>query len=328
MGTAPMCTQGPSAGTLLPVRVLLVVNPCATRVTPRRRRLVEGILRARHSVTVVETSARDHATDLARLAVGESFQAVVVLAGDGTLNEAASSLVGTDCMLACLPGGSTNVFARTIGLPDDLATATQRVSEAMSEGRTRRIGLGSVNGRYFLFHSGIGWDAALVSIVERHPRLKRRLGHALFVYAGLRAFFLTYDRRNPHFSIDLGDGSVPLNDGYFALVMNSDPYTYVRHRPFVVSPTTTLEQPLTLVAIRSMRIAHFLPLPYQALVGGAGVRPGPRVLVQSDLRSLTVRRLHGTPRRSMPYQVDGDHLGEAEELRFLHHPDALTVVIP
>jgi diacylglycerol kinase family enzyme len=309
------------------VRVLLVVNPRATRVTTRRRLMVEGILRADHSVYVVETSARDHATDLAREAVGGSFDCVLVLAGDGTLNEAAGALAGTDCVLGCLPGGSTNVFARTLGIPDDLAEATRVMSAAIRRRSTRRIGLGSVNGRHFLFHSGVGWDAALVSIVERYPRLKRRIGHALFVYAGLRAFFLTYDRRRPHFSVDV-PGRPVVDDGYFALVMNSDPYTYVHRRPFVVSPATTLEQPLTLVVARSLKVRHFLPLPIQALRGKGGVVPGTKVMVEQELSELIIERLDGDPAPSMPFQVDGDHLGEADRLHFRHHPDALTVLVP
>lgn len=306
------------------MRVLLVVNPRATRVTPRRTTRVVERLAERHEVTVVRTERRDHATELAR--AGHEYDAVVVLAGDGTLNEVIGALADTDTVVGCLPGGSTNVFARTIGLPDNLGRATDAVSEALESGRTRRIGLGSVNGRRFLLHLGVGWDAELVSIVERHAGWKRWLGHGLFVYSGLRAFFGTYDRTRPHFSVHLPDRTV--DDGYFTVVLNSDPYTFVGHRPFVVSPTTTLDSALAAVTTRSMSVRDFIPLPLQALSGRGGVRPGPTVEVDDDVDALTICRLEGTPAASMSHQVDGDFLGGADELVVRHHPDSLTILDP
>lgn len=324
-----MCAGPPLAGTLTAVRVLLVVNPTATRASPARRELVERLLGEEHELTVAETKARDHATDLARDAVLEGVEHVVVLAGDGTLNEVVAGLAGTTCALAALPGGSTNVFARALGQPDDLAAATRLVSAAIREGRTRQVGLGSVNGRHFLLHLGVGWDAELVSIVERHARLKPRLGHALFAYAGLRAFFGTYDRRRPHFSVQVcrTDRSEPtiVPDGYFALVLNSDPYTYLHTRPFTVDPGLALDDPLTVVVCRSMRVAHFGPLALRAL-RGRGLHSTRWTTVERDVEELIFRRRPDAAASAMPHQVDGDHLGPAEELRVRHHRDALRIV--
>ncbi|MBW3567507.1 MAG: 5-oxoprolinase, partial [Proteobacteria bacterium] len=74
---------------------------------------------------------------------------------------------GTDTALAVLPGGSTNVFARTMGIPNDPIEATGVLLEALGRGAIERVGLGSVNGRYFLFHVGLGFDAEVVRQVER-----------------------------------------------------------------------------------------------------------------------------------------------------------------
>ena len=325
-----MCARPPGAGTLLAVRVLLVVNPKATRVTATRRALVEQLLGAQHDLTVVETAARDHATDLARDAVVQRFTHVVVLAGDGTLNEVVAALAGTEVAVAALPGGSTNIFSRSIGQPDDLEAATRLVADAIRDGRSRRVGLGSVNGRAFLLHLGIGWDAELVSIVERHAHLKPRLGHALFAYAGLRAFFGTYDRRRPHFAVQVcrdGQPDQVVSEAYFALVLNSDPYTYVHTRPFTADPDLTLEGPMTLVVLRSMRVARFLPVMWRAL-RGTGLRSTRWLTVVHDVEELAVRRLHTSAHPGMPHQVDGDLLGPADELHVRHHPDALVVVDP
>lgn len=315
--------------TLLPVQIRLVVNPHASTTTPERRRGVESALARRHEVSVATTERRDHATELTHEAVADGVDAVAVLGGDGTLNEVANALVGTRVLLIALPGGGTNVFCRTIGLPDDPVEAVERLLDAHDGGSLRRIGVGTIDGtglggrdrRHFVFHTGVGWDAAVVAVVERHASLKRRLGHALFVYAGVRTFFADYDRRRPHFRLELDDGT-KVHDAFFAIVMNSDPYTFVGHRPFVVDPTNTAAAPFTVVALRSMRIRHFVAVMADAL-RGKGLRERPTLVVRRDVTGLTVRRT-----TSLPYQVDGDHLGDAAELRMSYRPDALTVVVP
>ena len=66
-----------------------------------------------------------------------------------------------------------------------------------------------VNGRYFCFHTGVGYDAAVVREVEKRASVKRWMGHPLFIYAALRTWFSKYDRTHPHFAVELpDDGSV------------------------------------------------------------------------------------------------------------------------
>src|SRR5918999_2240408 len=144
------------------VKLVLLVNSKASSVTPRSRVVIGKALSADHEVTAAETSRRGHASRLAKGAAAAGTEVVVVLGGDGTLNEAANGLAGTGCALGVLPGGSTNVFARTIGLPNDPIEATGALLDALARGSVRPVGLGSVNGRYFLFHTGMGYDAAVV----------------------------------------------------------------------------------------------------------------------------------------------------------------------
>src|ERR1700682_6159201 len=101
------------------MRVLLIVNASASSVTARARVVIQKALSADHQVTVAETSRRGHATRLAQGAAADGADVVVVLGGDGTLNEAANGLAGTATALGVLPGGSTNVFARTLGMTND-----------------------------------------------------------------------------------------------------------------------------------------------------------------------------------------------------------------
>ena len=133
------------------MRILLLVNESASSVTARTRVLIQAALAEHHEAELAMTSRRGHASRLARGAASTGSDGVAVVGGDGTLNEAANGLAGTDCALAPLPGGSTNVFARTIGLDDDPLEATRQTIDAISDNSIKSVGLGEVAGRYFLF---------------------------------------------------------------------------------------------------------------------------------------------------------------------------------
>ncbi|OWY60756.1 hypothetical protein B7486_67455, partial [cyanobacterium TDX16] len=229
------------------MRVLLLVNSSASSVTARARVVIRKALSADHDVTLAETSRRGHATRLAQGAAGDGTDVVVVLGGDGTLNEAANGLAGTQTALAALPGGSTNVFARTLGLPNDPIEATGVLLDALDRGSIRPVGLGSVNGRYFLFHVGLGFDAASIEQVEKRSSLKRYAGHPLFIWAALTTWMRHYDRSRPRFVVRIGDEVV--DDGYFTIVLNTNPYTYLGNRPLAIAPDAGLDQPLVSITI-------------------------------------------------------------------------------
>ncbi|MGI9032889.1 MAG: diacylglycerol/lipid kinase family protein [Acidimicrobiales bacterium] len=219
--------------------VRLIVNPTASRVASKVRTAVRRAL-AGHQVTEVETTGRGHAIELAAEAAGDGVDVIVVLGGDGTVNEAANGLLGsgtTPTVLAALPGGSTNVFTRTARLPRRVAAAAEVVASAIERGSVRRLPVGRVNGRAFLFHVGIDYDAAVVELVERHNSLKRSIGQAIFVYAAFATWFRHYDHSRPEFRIEGDDGTGV--DGSFAICMNTNPYTFFGPRPLNVVPGCT-----------------------------------------------------------------------------------------
>jgi diacylglycerol kinase family enzyme len=99
------------------LRILLVVNSFASSVTARNTVVVQRRLSHGNDVEVVETNRRGHATRFAHDAARRGIDVVIGYGGDGTLNEVATGIAGTDTALGVLPGGSTNVFARTLGSP-------------------------------------------------------------------------------------------------------------------------------------------------------------------------------------------------------------------
>ena len=144
------------------MRALLVVNRQATTTSERSRDVLVGALRSVTELEVAHTRRRGHASTLAAEAASSGVGLVVTLGGDGTVNEVVNGLmsVGADAdqrpALAVVPGGSTNVFARALGLPRDWAEATGVILAALRDRRYRTIGLGRADRRYFTFCAGLG----------------------------------------------------------------------------------------------------------------------------------------------------------------------------
>lgn len=298
-----------------------MVNSFASSVTARNTVVVHRRLAQDNDVEVVETNRRGHATRFALDAARRGVDLVIGFGGDGTLNEVATGIAGSDTALGVLPGGSTNVFARTIGMPNDPVAAADLLARGIAAGDLRPIGLGRVNGRFFCFHTGIGFDAAVVAAVERRAGLKRWLGHPLFISAALSTYLRGYDRHHPHFRLDAGDDR-RLEDGYFAIVLNTNPYTYLGNRPLDLSPAATLDRGLVVVAFDTLRLMPILRGLGSALRGG-GVEPGEHLIEWTDVDSL-VAEAH----EPFPYQLDGDYLGDVTRLEFDHVPDAVQLVFP
>jgi diacylglycerol kinase family enzyme len=184
------------------------------------------------------------------------------------------------------------------------------------------VSLGRVNGRYFLFHVGIGYDAAVVEQVERRGTLKRYAGQPLFVYAAFATWWGGYDRRRPHFRVEI-PGQEPVTNGYFAMCLKSNPYTFLRDRPLDLAPGTGPDTGLSMVTFRSMALPSLLRLAASALRGGRRLGDHPAVEVVRDPPEVVV-----VGYAPVPYQVDGDYLGTAERLELQAVPNALRLVIP
>ena len=131
------------------MRAVLVVNPKATTTTVRGRDVLVRALRSEVDLTVEYTRRRGHAVTLARRAAREGVDLVVTLGGDGTVNEVVNGLMtatpgdgdppSADRLpaLAAVPGGSTNVFARALGLPETVAGGDQRDPRGAAAGSGR-----------------------------------------------------------------------------------------------------------------------------------------------------------------------------------------------
>ncbi len=305
-----------------PVRVALIVNPAASSISGRSRVRIQRALADAHDLIVHETSRRGHATRLAHRAAKDGCEVVITLGGDGTVNEAANGLLGSETALVPLPGGSTNVFARAIGYPNDAVAATRVLLAALEAGSIRDASVGSANGRVFLFHAGIGFDAEVVTRVEERGSFKRYAGHPWFIYNGVRAW-ASPARRQISFDLATDEGSF-VSGVQMAVALNVNPYTYLGHRPLDLAPEAGLDRPLSVVATTSLGLPHLLPLARIALGHGEGGLPDTGAFHHwTNVRGVTI---HAPV--AVPFQLDGEPQAPTTELRIEHLPDALRVVVP
>jgi diacylglycerol kinase family enzyme len=302
-------------------RMLVIVNPYASTVSDRLKNLVVYALRGRYEVHAVDTESRDHATVLCREAAREGYDVVVAFGGDGTVNEAANGLVGSDTPLCCLPGGRANVYCRMLGIPTDLVDATEHLLGMAHDWRPRRVDVGRVNDRYFLFSAGVGLDASVVKRVDAHPRLKTRLGEWYYAWTGIRTFNRHYLVRPPRLEAELGEERVM---GVTTIVQSAEPYTYFGNRPVHMGEGATLESgDLAGVVLERATAIDIPTITWRALSKRARLVKHRRVHGFSGLSALGVV---SRDERALPLQVDGDYIGEVHEARFASIPRGMLVV--
>jgi len=304
------------------VRIVLLVNSTASKVTARDCDEVSRILGVEHAVDIRQTKGRMHATTLAREAADAGADVVAVLAGDGTLNEAADGLVHTDTALAPLPAGSTNVYARTLGVGKTPRDAASHLLASLRRRSFRRIGLGVANGRRFLFHAGIGFDAAVIERVESRRPLKRYFAHPLYVAAAFDTWFRRYDRSRQRFDITLPNGET-IADAGLAIISKTSPYTYLGSRGITIAPEAGLDTPLSLTAFQAIDAVTLVGGAISAMMSGRFLAQRDGVVHRADLKGLEV-----TAARPFPWQVDGDYVGVTNRLEFSYEPDVLDLVVP
>jgi diacylglycerol kinase family enzyme len=303
-------------------RMLVIVNPYATTVSDRLKNLVVYALQSRYTVEAVDTEQRGHATQICREAAREGYDVVVAFGGDGTANEAANGLVGSDTPLTVLPGGSTNVWCRTLGIPNDVVDATEHLLRIADDFHPRSVDLGLVNGRHFVFASGVGLDASVVERVDAHPARKTRFGAWYYTLAALTIFNRRYLVNPPVVRVTAGERTLT---GVTVIVQNSDPFTYFRERPIRVTEPAGLGTGSLSAAVLKRATVLELPtlIPRVLSTRAETVLRHRQVVGLGELQEL---RVDAVDERPFPVQVDGDYIGEFESVRYAVVPGGLFAV--
>jgi diacylglycerol kinase family enzyme len=308
-------------------RMLIIVNPVATTVSDRLRNLVVYALQGRYEVEAVSTEAQNHATEIGREVADHGYDIVVAFGGDGTLNEVANGLAGTGVPVSVLPGGSTNVVCRTLGMPNDVVDATEHLLTLADNWAPRKIDLGKVDERYFVFACGVGIDATVVERVDAHPRMKSRLGPYYYSWCGVSAFYRKYLHNAVRVRFE-SNGEVA--EGVTAIVQNSDPFTYFASRPIRVCEGIEFDDGTLAVGVLKRATQRDMPTLISRLF--SETKPAARHRQVEHFGGVVVATVSSVSEdrdgalRPFPLQVDGDYIGDRTSIELSAAPGALTIV--
>lgn len=318
------------------MRVLLVVNPAARRVTDAAVRLCTEAWSARHELTVVRSAGPSTAGRLAPL-LGAGCgapdgrpgpDAVVVLGGDGIVNTVANAMLdaASTAALVPLPGGTTNVVARSLGLPARLTDAEPVARAALEGGRVGRRGVGRVDGRAFLANAGIGFDASVVARTEAAPARKRRFGHAWFAASATAEVLSRHGARRASLRCDAAppDGGRLDGELFWVLALASHPYTYVGPRP--IEPVGAAGwsaggDGLRLLGLAPMRLDRLLRLASTAILTSRGIDHARGVFFTEISTAVTI-----TSRDAINWQIDGEPQPGRDRFTLSWEPAAIRVL--
>jgi diacylglycerol kinase family enzyme len=306
------------------VRGILIVNPHATTTEDNAPDQVIRSLAGLVDLDVEHTRHRGHARELAAAADGDL---VLVLGGDGAVNEAVNGVMararpaGSPLpLIGVIPGGGGNVLAQALGLPVDTEAATARVRDAIAAGRYRTMGLGQAADRYFTFSAGLGLDAEVVHEVDQLREAGRRESASLYLRAMMRRYHRDTDRRVPALTLER-DGQPLAADLFMAIVTNSSPWTYFRGRPLLPVPDPDFNSGLDLLGLRRLRLTTIGSVLGQMLWVRSRPPRGRHLLSVRGADAFTLRAL-----RPIAFQVDGEYLGETKAVEFCFVPRAIRVV--
>jgi diacylglycerol kinase (ATP) len=285
----------------------LIFNPASGRgdKTAIARRLVDALGRFGAQVELLPTRRPGDVGQRAEQAVRGGAKFVAVLGGDGSIREAGEALLGTTIPLLILPAGTSNVLARSLGIPLDPLKAVR----LMAEGRTAALDGGMANGNPFFFMCGAGIDAEVMGALNLPA--KKILGRASF-YPAILKLLATY--AFPDLAIT-ADGEA-LSGGY-AVVTNIPHYA---GKYILVPGADPFDGVLDLVVFKARTRMAFLKLYLYlcraTLLELAGVE-------HRKVRHIRIETSGGGAR----YQLDGDTMGPVPvEVEVL--PAALQVLVP
>ena len=200
-----------------PTSIHFIVNPISGNgnnlITPK---LVSGVFNFdEFKVKIKQTQRPKHAKELALKSIKEGADVIVACGGDGTVNEIASSLVGSNVKLGIVPMGSGNGLASALKIPKSISGALNVIKNSNST----QIDVGEINKHYFFSNTGIGFDA---NVINNYSKTKqRRLG------SYLKASLLTFFNNPPSLSVKITTESKSLRlKPFMVFVSNSNEMGY------------------------------------------------------------------------------------------------------
>jgi diacylglycerol kinase family enzyme len=296
---------------------VVIVNPQAGRLSGEQREEVIEALSEVFRLEIATTRARGGGIEPAHAASDSGVPLVIAFGGDGHVNEVANGVAGSASTLGIVPGGTMNVFARALGIPNDPMEAVKHLAEAVQR-EERLVHLGQMDDRYFTFSAGCGFDAEAAERVERDIPSKRRFGELFFYWSAFRVLAGTYRHRNPSMTVKGDFGEVPVA---MAIACNAGPYAYLGGRAVTVAPEVDLDGGIDVFAMKKMRLEALPMYTWNSVFSGNLVSHGD-AFYESNLEEFDI-----VADKPFPRHVDGEPLDPATSTHFRIARNILRVTV-
>jgi YegS/Rv2252/BmrU family lipid kinase len=199
------------------IKIHFIVNPIAGHGNAplTQEELQPYFIRGVHDLTIKVSEYKAHATELTRASIQEKADIIVACGGDGTINEVATCLIGTNIALGILPMGSGNGLASNLKIPKK----RRKALEIIRNKHTERMDVGNINGRYFFSNTGVGFDASLIKHYESSEK------RTLLGYISACAITFRDIEKNEPLTIKVDD-EAPMINPFIILISNSNEMGY------------------------------------------------------------------------------------------------------
>jgi diacylglycerol kinase (ATP) len=289
-------------------RILFIINPISGVF--KKEGIPEKIAKyldyVKYDFSIRYTQYAGHATEIARDAVRDGYTVIVAVGGDGSINEVARGIIGTDAALGVIPYGSGNGMAGHLKLP---IRDVQKAIEVLNTGKVAKIDAVNTNYGYFFSVGGFGFDAHSA----RRFRSQVRRGFLSYMLASVREVFYHFKPEPAKIKID--DIEVE-RETYLFTAFNSSQFGY---RMGVFPATSMHDGIMDVILVRSFPLKRLLTIFVAMLLKRPDLVP--------EAESFRARKIkiYGSPKRV--YQFDGDHFIFHEDLDMEIEPNALNIIV-
>ena len=286
--------------------IAFIVNPISgTKAKNKIAKLIRELLDAEQfSPTVVVTEYAGHATQLAQQSALESYYAVVAVGGDGTVNEVANGLVGTDTALGIIPNGSGNGFARHL----DISPRMNRAVEMLNSSEPIRVDYGMVNDIKFFSTCGVGFDA-LVAVQFNEGKSR---GLKMYIQNTLQSLF-NYKPETYHI---ISNGVDVTTEAFLITFANAGQWGYDAN----IAPKASVQDGL-------MDIAIVNKFPLSAAPKLALSLFTHNIDENSYMNTIRAKEVTLIREQAGPMHIDGDPVEMPAELHLRMVQDGLKVLV-
>ena len=303
-------------------RIVVIANPAASQFTGGSHREVMSVLSRSADVEAIWPNSATETEDKAREAAAKNVGGIVAMGGDGMVHHVAQGVVDTESALGIIPVGTTNVFARLLGIPSKPVKAARLIAE---EPEPRKVGVAEMKLRrgatetshVAVFSCGFGLDAAVVREADKDPYRKYRFGSLHYASTAFGVGLRDFPKRKPHLVVSVnGKGTLATT----ALVQLRSVYTYFGKIALKLAPG--YPDPMTVLTVGHLKRRRVPQITLTVLRG-------------KDLKS--VRELDTWPgveemlveaAPPVEAQADGESLGMVDGGSVGWRPDALRVLAP